>query len=187
MKKSIFIVLLGLISVFACGNASFAKMVQYVDEQGKIHYVNTDISKVPEAYRYQVEDQLEEKTAEGQDESAPQAENEETEAPKDSEAASADLPFPGMKEAKSLTAVPQISKTVEFYTSSNCTECIFIEALLKSKNVDYDKYSVDDKGIGEEKFRLLGGGTVPTTKIGGVVIEGTDGNKIQDALQTIGQ
>ena len=56
--KVTFSLLAVLISSLLTGQQSDAATVHYRDENGTVHYVNTDYAKVPERYRGQVEEQL---------------------------------------------------------------------------------------------------------------------------------
>ncbi len=58
MKSSV-VVIFGVLSGVAVGPSAWAVMVHYYDEQGRIHWVNTDHMKVPAKYRSQVQSQLE--------------------------------------------------------------------------------------------------------------------------------
>ena len=51
------VIYITLLTSFLLTSNSQAKMVRYLDENGKAHYVNTDYAKVPEQYLYQFEEE----------------------------------------------------------------------------------------------------------------------------------
>lgn len=117
-----------------------AKMVRYVDENGKTRYVNTDVQNVPPEYLDQVRDQLGTEEAQETEEIAG-----ETKA----------LPA---EEVNSEEAVDDSQREVlvEVFVTGACSDCVYLEKLLRKYEIVYQRYDINATPYGSEKYKETG-------------------------------
>ena len=140
-----------LIPIF-CGWLFFtfpvdAKIVKYMDEQGKFHYVNTDFQSVPSEYQDQVRDQLPTEATEepGQDEQT-------TSQPGNAESSEDSTQT---QETKSKDDNQQ-TILVEVFVSNPCPNCVLLETILRKYEVVYSRYDVNTTPYGNQKYKETG-------------------------------
>ena len=162
------VILLGLIvcllSAMSVGEAAFVK---YIDRNGKDHYVNTDYTKVPEEYLYQVRNQI----------NATNQSSSDTTDNSSDQNATIPLPEPDDGEDTSLQAV-------EVFISANCKDCERLETLLQANKIEYMHYDVGSTSMGQEFYKTMGSTPLPITRIGDKIIRGNDINTIKKVLDT---
>lgn len=113
-------------------------MVYYHDEQGKIHYVNTDFAKVPDKYMYQVIGQLDEPKL--------------TPAKEEVEVSVSPTPANQPPEPKKQTA------SVKVYVSDTCGEaCSSFELALQVRNIVYQRVDITKDPEGKKLYEMTGG------------------------------
>jgi len=145
-------------------------MVHYIDERGKIHYVDTDYSKVPERYRDQVAGQLaaEEKKAGHSPAALP--------------------PGAGGEATTGRTNNVILSSgsglQIDLFVKPACVECAFLEIFLNSERIPYDRHDVTQDPNAKKMFAELGSPPVPVIKIGSRVISGFQAAEIQSAIKS---
>ncbi len=167
MPNKIFLISLCLI--FNGINPATAALVHYFDEQGQIHYVDTDYANVPPQYLSQVQEQLEKAEQKTEEQSASPAQK---------------IKKPEVSVEKRPEPEPPStpSKIVEFYTNQTCGQCPMLEALLKrAKNIKLTVFDVDTVE-GQKKYTELGVNNIPVTKIDSTIIVGLEIEKILSAL-----
>ena len=150
--------------LFSLVTVCHAKMVYYFDEAGKIHYVNTDYSKVPDRYGPQVRRQLEKIKA-------PAAEPIE-ENPKDEPAA----------EISENATIPTAQPLVEVFVQPDCLECRKLEINLKAKKIFYKRYDINYDHYGQQVYAQING-ELPFTRIGEEIIYGNNIKRIEEILK----
>ena len=153
-----------------------AIMVQYIDEYGKVHYVNTDYANVPQKYYYQVKDQIE-KAAKKTDAEKAAANPSPVKTP---EPEPTPAPPPIDPEAEEETK--KEPKKVELFVGADCSQCYLLESVLRQRKIVYQKYDIGSDP-GREKYHELGVRELPVTKVGSKVILGFDLNGIFTALK----
>ena len=157
--------------------AVLAAIVYYYDEQGRIHYINTDYMKVPERYRWQVEEQLRRKGL--MDDNKKESRKETVGSTEENETSSAGRSAPASVD-------PFARQKVEFFTRPGCAECYRLEMLLRAHKIPYVRYDITC--VGKECPRSPYGipsGTPPMTRVGDVVIQGKDIQKISEAYEAM--
>lgn len=83
---------------------------------------------------------------------------------------------------RQVAAVP--AKRVELFVTSWCPYCQQLEAALRASKVTYTRYDIEKSQEGARKYRALGGGGIPITKVGDAVIRG---NNPQGVLAALGR
>jgi len=86
-----------------------------------------------------------------------------------------------------ITAPPDFAalheESVILYGTSWCPNCAQTRKFLKSGNVPYFEYDVDNSSEGQRQFKALHGNGVPVLLINNTVIRGYDPNAILHALK----
>ena len=72
---------------------------------------------------------------------------------------------------------------VEIFVTSWCPYCKKLEAFLKQSQIDYTRYDVEADAKAAEEFERLGGSGVPMVRVGKIVINGYDPERILAALK----
>lgn len=72
---------------------------------------------------------------------------------------------------------------VEIFVTSWCPYCRKLENFLKTNRIDYTRYDVEADAKGAAIFEKLGGEGVPMVRVGKIVIQGYDPERILAALQ----
>ncbi len=157
--------------LFTLCASSEAKMVRYVDEQGKVHYVNTNFSKVPERYREQVEPK---KTSTESPES-PKENN-----PIDNPPSPPKTTSPSPNNELS-TSSPQ-DYQVEVLVNFDSLDCVKLVNFLESHNISYIPYDIQNSDIGRQKYNQVGKGEIPITIMGNEIVKGYDLKKVYNIL-----
>ena len=154
-----------------------ADIVSYVDEQGRVHYVDS-IDRVPEKYRRQAEArptpqainkfdfQLDRYVPKKAKTPSPRAEKLQRAAPHEQPAATTSRP------------------RVEIFVTSWCPYCRALEGFLASRGIAYTKYDIEKSPQARAAHARLGGGGIPVTRIGSEVIRGFDKARLLEVLNT---
>jgi len=156
-----------IILLFLLAGEAEAKIVKYIDEHGRIHYVNTDYSKVPEEYLYQVQGQLEpadsepstekstETSTDDTDDTAkePAGENLESGEPDTSQETSEG---PGESPAEYDWQNKDKGLLVQIFVSVDCPVCQNLEAMLKKYGVVYYRYDINTTPYGKKVYEEMG-------------------------------
>ena len=143
-------------------------MVRYVDERGRVHYVNTDNSKIPEQYREQVE---------------PKPLQESEESSKENSLTNSLLTPAEPTSPPDTTSIASLPEyKIEILLTFDCQNCIQLLNFLKAHNLNYIPYDIQNSDVGKEKYREVGGGELPITMIGDEIIKGYDLKRIYDIL-----
>ena len=161
------------ISVFyfiSLGTAAEANFVRYTDENGKMHYVNTEYNKIPEQYQDQVKGQLQAQNinsaASGTNPLNPYADQ--------------NVRNPGANNTPApLTAQDRVA----IYVKANCKECERLETVLQANQIKYLRYDVNTSIQGQEFYKTAENADLPITTIGSQMIPGNDIGSIKAALQ----
>ena len=133
--------------LFVFAGVAQAKLVRYMDEEGIIHYVNTDYTQVPPQYRWQVE-------------KPPANEAEEN---------ASDLPANAEVSLPPETPPQPQAQLVELFTRRDCQPCRLLELKLKGGLFPYVAYDVDIHPIGRQVYEELGG-DLPFVRVGKKII-----------------
>lgn len=150
--------ILPILSIFLAALSAKAEMISYVDEDGEMHYVNTDFAKVPGKYRQQIEgDTAADNSTLNKKVAAPQSE-------------------------ELATVSKNKEPSVEILVSLDCPDCHKLAILLKAHKIKYLRYDVDQHPYGKELYAKIGG-NLPITKIGDEIIYGPDITKIASLLR----
>lgn len=136
-------------------------MVRYTDESGKIHYADTDYSRIPERYMDQVRPQIEAAERE-------RKQKEEQEKPKG---------IPDAAEPEVSVALPPVPPTVKVYVGSDCLDCQDLILALATGGVPIEPINVDTDPQGRE-FYTEQGGDLPITTIGNTIVRGNNPEQI---------
>lgn len=125
--------------IFAASGAD-AKMVRYVDENGKTRYVNTDYQNVPPEYMDQVRDQLG------------------TEEASQTEATTDEVNTLSAEESESEEVVDDSKREilVEVFVTAACPDCVSLEKLLRKYEIVYQRYDINTNPYGSEKYKETG-------------------------------
>ncbi|MCK5580128.1 MAG: hypothetical protein KAJ18_02530 [Candidatus Omnitrophica bacterium] len=195
MKRFFLILAIFLLSL----NYAEAKLVRYIDEQGKTHFVNTDYARIPEKYYYQVRDQLEEpiipeenvdleeteKMTEDEEEST--WEEEEPTGEEDTSAILEEYTVPleyedeaGQKKHEGKSQ----SQRIEVFVSSDCADCHKLETSLRVSSINYLRYDVDNNNYGRTVYEELGG-DLPITRINSTIVRGCNLRKILAIIKAL--
>lgn len=153
---------------------ALAKMVSYVDENGKVHYVNTDYAKVPDRYLPQVQGQIP-----AEEQASEMLQPEEPAQPVQN-------PTPIPAENLKLQSLEKKPET-KFFVSQNCPACLFAEGILQQQGLPYTKYFIDDGGVGQQLYLELQLTSVPATVIGEQIIYGANASGMSNALYDKGE
>ncbi|MDP2654132.1 MAG: glutaredoxin domain-containing protein [Candidatus Omnitrophota bacterium] len=145
--------------------AAEAKIVHYFDDDGKIHYVNTDFSKVPDRYLPQVR---------------PQLADEQPDKVLDAPSNNAVLP-PEEPAVKTKTPGSRGGGEVEFFFDIRCPDCKKVEDLLQSLKIRYARFNVSRHPYGINFYRQESG-DLPIIRAQGKVIHGADMDGIKKFL-----
>ena len=131
-----------------------ADLVSYIDENGEMHYVNTNFSKVPEQYLDQIKQQKEPSETEQKQPS----------------------PSPGQSDQGHLADNPEkdLPPPVEVLVNAGCLDCKKLELLLKAHKIPYFAFDVDKTDRGKTLYQQMDGGALPITVIGTRTIYGID-------------
>ncbi len=163
-----------LVCFFLPASRLSAQMVYYVDEQGKVRYVNIETTKVPDKYLPQVREQLQQVSKEQQ---AIQAANEVKR-----QAALVPSANPPKKSGAAGTKVPS-PNLVEIFVKIDCPECDRWEETLRQNRVPFVRYDVNYHPHGVEVYRKVSG-NLPFTMIGNALIFGEDIDKVLSLLKS---
>ncbi len=155
------LVLCILLAVFSLPSTGLPEVVRYTDAHGTVHYVDA-ISKIPPEYRDQKE----------QTKPLPKINRE------------GGIRFVDTPDLPAPPRAAGAGKTVEIFVTSWCPYCRQLEASLKANQVTYIRYDIERNPEGERKYRALGGGGIPITKVGDAVIRG---NNPQGILRALGR
>ncbi len=172
MKTSCFIFLL-LTLVFLV-KQSDAAFVSYKDKSGKIHYVNTDYTKVPDEYLKQVEEQLK------------KIEDTKAKFNPPGNFSAPTTPFPTFSNASNQANPayePEISAQV--YIKRGCDDCMRLRVLLDAHKIKYSMHDIEASTEGMEFYKNMQNAPLPITRIGPKVIFGIDINAIKNAMNPI--
>lgn len=154
---------IGIIGMILAAAATLeAKMVRYVDEHGRPHYVNTDVGQVPERYRSQLEPPKEE--------------------PKTVEPKSTDSTLLQPPPMADISAKSGHYDKVVLLVSPNCPNCARIQNFLNANNVAYTYYNAETDPIVKERYPEIGGTEMPVTILGDKIIKGYKLKEIYDIL-----
>ena len=159
LRLLIFFLVLGLTSL------TKAEMVKYIDENGKIHYVDTDYGKVPDRYKHQI------KATETKQET------------KVTETTAPNVPALPVLQQMTTQQPPQI-KSVEIFVSANCPKCMFIESIFKNANVKYSRYDINTDPAARKRYTELNVNAIPVIIIGSQVMTEFDTNKFFAAIRS---
>ena len=151
-------------AVFASSfySVSHAQVIQYVDRNGKTHFVSA-AEKVPAEYRSQVEHAKE--------------------LPPISRYAADMKPPSGRSSDDSGYAASSEKPKVEIFVTAWCPYCKQLEAYLKAHRIDYTRHDIEKSAAARMMYEELGGGGLPTTRIGSTVIQGFDEQAIGSAIK----
>ena len=131
-----------------------AAIVHYFDEEGKIHYVNTDYFKVPARYRDQVKDQLEpEVKAKKQVESG---------GCKTCQEKNATITDEKQKDEKQKKEKPK----VELFMRVGCKKCDRLDIILRANRIPLSRYDADTNPYGQQVYAEAGEPDLPLTRVG---------------------
>jgi glutaredoxin len=72
---------------------------------------------------------------------------------------------------------------VEIFVTSWCPYCKKLESFLRTNDIDYMRYDVEQDSEGAARFERLGGGGVPVIRVGNDVIHGFDTESIVRSLK----
>ena len=147
--------------VFWCLESQ-AVLVHYVDDDGKVHYVNPHLSKIPQKYLQQVRPQLEAlkpKAVMTAVNAATNAEN-----------------TPATEEP-----VSPPPKEVEIFIDDNCAACILLQQQLTQNQIPYKRFHVQYDPYAQKIFAEKKGNP-PVTKIGNIFVYGNDIAAIRKAM-----
>ena len=137
-----------------------AKLVHYMDEEGIIHYVNTDYAQVPLEYRWQVKEPPANETGEAVDNLPANAE---------------------ISVAPEASPEPQ-PQIVELFIRRDCDRCRLLELKLKGGLIPYVAYDVDIHPIGRQVYEEQGG-DLPFVRFGKTIIRDNPMYWIQNYLR----
>ncbi len=148
-----------------------AELLKYIDESGKIWYVDR-ISVIPEKYRIQFDKKVD-------------SENREKTTPVFSPRT--EPPFlstinAGSSQDSSGETIRDNKQLVEIFVTSGCPYCQKLINFLNSNNITFRKYDIENESYGKQLYAQIGGQGVPVTKIGSRVISGYDPDAISAAL-----
>lgn len=145
-----------------------AAMVHYFDEQGKIHYINTDVAIVPKEYMDQVKPQLEALK------------------PKAAEPAVPVAPPMSSEQLPSQPADVQYVK-VEVITESGCAPCQTLMRGLRQRGIPFQYYNFNYSSAAQEMYTRFSGQSLPLTIINGRrAVTGSDIYEVLKAIESEG-
>ena len=144
---------------------SHAVMVHYFDENGKIRYVNTAVTSVPERYMDQVRPQLE---------AAEQAKTEHQTPPM-----TPVEDFSGSDEQSATS--PKI--ILDVLMTPNCRGCMRLFSQLRANNIFFRSHNVTVTPRGKELYQRYSGMPLPITIVGDQAVSGPDILKIKELLR----
>ncbi len=150
-------------------------MVSYIDEKGKVHYVNTEHAKVPERYQNQIfpKPKRNLNQEEGREE-----EKVESETPA---LGNILIPVTAPEEPANQNANISNYDLAEILVSEDCSDCSNLELFLNANKVRFVKYDISEK-TGQQKYQEVGEGELPITILGEKVIKGFQIKTIYDTL-----
>ncbi len=161
-----------ILAVFSLTRQADAAFVSYKDTSGKMHYINTDYTKVPDQYLSQVEDQLKKIEAD-------KAKNNFVNFP----GQNTNIPTPGWIPSDDQDQQPQnTNKIVEVFYKTNCEECMRLRVLLDANNIQYSLYDIENSFPGIEFYKMMQNAALPITRVAGAIIHGNDILAIKNAL-----
>ena len=157
------------------GPSAIAEMVHYIDEQGKMHFINTETSHIPEKYRSQIADQIP-AISQGREamEAAAEARRQ------------AKLLAPTTPVANPRNSVPTgkaKAPLVEVFVGMDCPECDRWESTLRKNRVPYARYDVKYHPHGQEVYSKMSS-PLPFTMIGNEMIQGEDIERLLSLLKS---
>jgi hypothetical protein len=159
-----------LILLLCVSRAGWTKMVHYIDENGKTHYVNTDFRTIPPQYLDQVRSQLREDTTQASD--VPPDEDQDTASGQETEEAE-----PVQEDA---AAVPLI----DVFVADDCDECpVFLQELIINK-ISYRRFDVHEHAYGKKMYGRHPG-ILPFTKVGDRLIRGRNVKEVSAAIKKL--
>ncbi len=148
-----------------------AAFVSYKDTSGKIHYINTEYTKVPDQYLSQVEDQLKKIEAD-------KTKNNFINIPDQN----INAPIGWMPNNIQSQEAENIAKVVEVFYKTDCEECMRLRVRLDANKINYSLYDVENSSPGMEFYKTLPNTQLPITRIGKTIIYGNDINAIKNVL-----
>ncbi len=163
MKNIAIYILAAAITIGETSGEAQAKMVRYMDEYGRPHYVNTDLGQVPERYRSQIEPKKE-----------PVIDNEKVEKP------APQVPTPQLPVA--VSPEPGAYEKVVLLISPNCPNCVRVQNFLNANRVSYVYYDIETDAAGHEKYAAVEEGELPVAVLGEQVIKGYKLKILYDSL-----
>ena len=149
-----------LLFVSSLCTVSDAQVVQYLDREGRSHFVSAP-EKVPPEYRSQLEHRKE----------LP---------PISRYTADADVLE---RAAEPSPAASEKKAKVEIFVTSWCPYCKQLESYLRAHRIDYLRHDIEKSATARMMYEELGGGGFPITRIGSTVIQGFDEDAIATALK----
>lgn len=159
MRKTLLpTLLLFAVCAIVPGRVASADVLKYQDDEGKTHYVDTP-EKVPEKYRSQLKDQA-----------------------KLPEISRSNSGGRQLYEKKTYSSSSAALAPVEIFVTSWCGYCKKLEAFLDKEGVRYTRYDIESSAKGKKLHDELGGGGVPTVRIGKQIIHGFDVEKLKSVL-----
>jgi hypothetical protein len=158
-----------MVTIILClPSAGWPEMVHYVDENGKVHYVNTDYQRVPPQYSNQVQSQLRKDTP--ITDASPDEEQKEESQP---------TTEPAIEEVPSVSAID-----VDVFVSADCEECPRLLQELAIQKVSYHRYDVVEHSYGR-RMLIQYPGALPFTKVGNLIIRGSNTKDILSAIAIV--
>ncbi len=147
----------------------FADVCRYTDSAGRVHVVN-DTSEVPEQYRSQVTEAsaLPAVNRMGRPGSSPSTRF---------------LSDGNADQQESNGTKPAGDAAVELYVTSWCGYCRKLEKFLDDKGVKYTSYDIEKNSAAKRVYKELGGGGVPVSRIGTVIVRGYNPEAVMRAVR----
>jgi len=171
LKSSFF-----LLIIFFISSSAKAEIVSYRDNNGNVHFVNTDYSSVPEEYRDRVKKS---KVTGTETTMEPTSIDDPKNIKKISEILEKLGSIKAKKENKNSSGTKKTEEeptneesTVEVFSSEDCVECVFWETFLRSENISYIKYDINTDPEARRRYEEFKTKILPITVIDDTVIEG---------------
>lgn len=158
--------------LFIQTSVGYAVMVHYLDENGKIHYVNTAVAQVPERYMEQVRPQLEaaeRAQAEERREETPPAI-----APEDQD---------GMADDQT-SGPPKV--ILDVLMTPHCKGCMRLFSQLRANKIFFRSHNIETSPRGKELYQQYQDMPLPITIVGDQAVSGPNILKIKQLLEEMG-
>jgi len=139
-------------------------MVRYTDEQGQLHYADTDYTHIPDRYMDQVQPQLDKVKKEKQEQ-----EKKDEEKPKG-------IPEPAKPSPETEPSSHVGPPEVTVYTSKRCLSCNELYIKLVANGVPAKLVAVESPE--GKDFYSEQGGDLPLTTVDGFIVRGNNPDQI---------